>query len=149
MDRGHFASTGEVDELDEETRHAVYADRPFRAGYVHLSAPCIYVQALEGLELRPGLSFLNIGSGTGYLSALAAQILGPHACHHAVDINERLVAHSRTKYTTHATPTEQPNPSPAATHHHGQPPLHHALRRSPSVGPRCAHARLLRLLCTA
>ena len=53
--------------------------------------------AEKALELREGLSFLNVGSGTGYLSALAAQMLGPHACHHAVELKQGLVDHSMRK----------------------------------------------------
>ena len=33
----------------------------------------------------------------GYLSALAAQILGPHSCHHAVELRLPLATHSRAK----------------------------------------------------
>jgi len=95
IDRGYFV--GEENMLGEGAKEMVYSDRPYRGGIVHLSAPSIYVQALEALELRPGLSFLNIGSGTGYFSALAAHLLGPHACHHAVEVKGPLADHSRRK----------------------------------------------------
>ena len=73
VDRGFFIDTpeGERDEVR-------YANMPFRNGVQHLSAPSIYGTALESLELREGLSFLNVCSGTGYFSALACQILGKH-----------------------------------------------------------------------
>ena len=73
-----------------------YADRPFRAEpspgcIVHLSAPSISTRALEALELRPGLSFLNVGSGTGWFSTIVASLIGRHAVHHAVELRPRLV----------------------------------------------------------
>lgn len=42
-----------------------YIDAPLREGPVHLSAPHIYGAVLDALELKPGASFLNVGSGTG------------------------------------------------------------------------------------
>ena len=45
----------------------------------HISAPHIYGAVLEALDLHPDSTqaFLCIGSGTGYLCAIAAEILGP------------------------------------------------------------------------
>ena len=60
----------------ENNRMEAYADRPFKQGYVHISAPHMYATVLEQLELQPGHSFLNIGSGSGYFSCLVACMLG-------------------------------------------------------------------------
>jgi protein-L-isoaspartate O-methyltransferase len=61
-----------------------YADQPVKEGNVHLSAPHIYGSVLEALELHPNtsLSFLNAGSGSGYLTCLAATVLGPRSSHY-------------------------------------------------------------------
>lgn len=40
----------------------VYFNRPVQDGDVHLSAPFIYADALEELQPKPGMSFLNIVS---------------------------------------------------------------------------------------
>ena len=76
----------------------VYHDNPLRGGdvpHLHLSAPSIYAHSFDAFDLRPGLSFLNIGSGTGYMSALVAQAIGPTAVHHGIEMREELVAHAR------------------------------------------------------
>jgi protein-L-isoaspartate O-methyltransferase len=63
---------------------------------IHLSAPGIYARCIEHLDLKPGLSFLNVGSGTGYLSAVVASLIGPHAIHHGIELRTSLVELSRT-----------------------------------------------------
>ena len=71
VDRGHF-----IDAPEHSTEEIRYINSPFRNGAQHLSAPCIYATAMEGLELSTGCSFLNVCSGTGYLSALVSQVVG-------------------------------------------------------------------------
>lgn len=100
VDRSAFVPTS--------SEHCAWEDAPLRAWdddaqcVVHLSAPSIYATALEALDLKNSesgaLSFLNIGSGAGYLSALAATILGPNSVHHCVEISRPLVARCRATF---------------------------------------------------
>lgn len=73
-----------------------HADQPLKDGNVHLSAPHIYGSALEALELHENsaLSFLNIGSGTGYMSCIVASILGQQSTNYGVEIHRDVVQHS-------------------------------------------------------
>ena len=91
VDRGDFV---DPEPGGIETR---YLNNPYRNGIQHLSAPSIYSIALEALDLNEGLSFLNVCSGTGYMSALASQLLGQRAVHQAIELRAELVAHSRAK----------------------------------------------------
>jgi hypothetical protein len=57
-------------------RDSAYKDLAWKHGNLHLSAPCIYSEVMESLKLDASLSFLNLGSGTGYLSTMVGLILG-------------------------------------------------------------------------
>lgn len=64
-----------------EGRYIAYKDLAWKSdfgspGRIHISAPCIYGNVLECLDLQEGNSFLNVGSGTGYLSTVAGYLLG-------------------------------------------------------------------------
>jgi precorrin-6B methylase 2 len=50
---------------------------------------------LEALELEPqsSMSFLNLGSGTGYLSCMVAVLLGPQSVHVAVEVCPETIVH--------------------------------------------------------
>ncbi|CAH0554528.1 unnamed protein product [Brassicogethes aeneus] len=82
--------------LPEARTHA-YKDLAWKTGNLHLSAPCIYSEVMEGLHLKPGLSFLNIGSGTGYLSTMAGLVLGINGVNHGVEIFDDVIQYANKK----------------------------------------------------
>jgi protein-L-isoaspartate(D-aspartate) O-methyltransferase len=56
-----------------------YEDEPLPLGpsASTISAPHMAALQLAALDLRPGQTLLEVGSGSGYLLALAAELLGP------------------------------------------------------------------------
>lgn len=73
-----FRAIDRADYFLSSHRESAYKDFAWKHGNIHLSAPCVYSEVMEGLSLKPGLSFLNLGSGTGYLSTMAGLILSKH-----------------------------------------------------------------------
>ncbi|CAL9780297.1 unnamed protein product, partial [Musa acuminata subsp. burmannicoides] len=70
IDRGLFVPPGS----------APYVDTPILIGYnATISAPHMHAACLELLRehLQPGMRALDVGSGTGYLTACFAMMLGP------------------------------------------------------------------------
>merc|ERR1719478_35826 len=88
VDRQHFWVPGGAE--------LAYADMPLRHGRLHQSAPHIYARALESLmPLKPGMSFLNVGSGTGYFSSIISELCGADAISDGIDIWPETIAHAR------------------------------------------------------
>ncbi|XP_029667518.1 protein-L-isoaspartate O-methyltransferase domain-containing protein 1-like [Formica exsecta] len=83
-----FRAVDRADYVLSSCREGAYKDLAWKHGNIHLSAPCIYSEVLEGLSLEPGLSFLNLGSGTGYLSTMAGLILQQHGTNHGIELHE-------------------------------------------------------------
>ncbi|KAF7258769.1 hypothetical protein EG68_03736 [Paragonimus skrjabini miyazakii] len=91
VDRGDY--------LAEKTSRA-YIDLAWRSGSLHLSAPSIYVSVLKNLQLAPGQHFLNIGSGSGYLSTIVGLILGFNGINHGIEVNESNVLFANQRLET-------------------------------------------------
>lgn len=89
IDRGDYYLEG--------YRDSAYKDLAWKHGNIHLSAPCIYSEVMEALKLHQGLSFLNLGSGTGYLSTMVGLILGPFGVNHGVELHRDVVEYAKEK----------------------------------------------------
>uniref|UniRef100_A0A8C5RJH6 Protein-L-isoaspartate O-methyltransferase domain-containing protein 1 n=1 Tax=Laticauda laticaudata TaxID=8630 RepID=A0A8C5RJH6_LATLA len=89
IDRGDYYLEG--------YRDNAYKDLAWKHGNIHLSAPCIYSEVMEALKLQPGLSFLNLGSGTGYLSTMVGLILGPFGINHGIELYTDVVEYAKEK----------------------------------------------------
>lgn len=82
-----------------DSRASAYKDLAWKSGNLHLSAPCVYSEVMEGLCLGPGMSFLSLGSGTGYLSTMAGLILGSNGVNHGIELHEDVITYANGKLT--------------------------------------------------
>ncbi|XP_057474870.1 protein-L-isoaspartate O-methyltransferase 1-like isoform X1 [Actinidia eriantha] len=74
-----------------------YVDSPMQIGYnATISAPHMHAACLQLLEenLKPGMQALDVGSGTGYLTACFALMVGPEGRAVGVEHIPELVASS-------------------------------------------------------
>lgn len=89
VDRGLYIS--------ESSRRHAYRDLAWKENGLHLSAPCIYAKALECLNVQSGMSFLNLGSGTGYFSTVIGFLLGSYGHNYGLELNDEAVDYSKNK----------------------------------------------------
>lgn len=92
-----FRALDRADYMSSEVRDQAYKDLAWRNGSLHMSAPCIYSEVMEALELKTGLTFLNVGSGTGYLNTLVGLIIGTSGINHGIEVNSFVVDYSNKK----------------------------------------------------
>jgi len=74
-----------------------YMDRPLHlAEYnFNVSAPHMYAFCLNHLNLQPGHTFLDVGSGCGLMTALGAYLTAPNGKSVGVDISEKAICLAR------------------------------------------------------
>ncbi len=79
--------------VPEEERELAYEDTalPTRAGQT-ISQPTVVARCLEWLEVREGDRVLDIGSGSGYTTALLARLVGEEGSIIGIEIVPELVA---------------------------------------------------------
>jgi protein-L-isoaspartate O-methyltransferase len=73
----------------------------------------MYGCIVEALDISPNtsVSFLNIGSGTGYVSCIVSQIVGPTGTCFGVEIHEDVLQHCQEamgRWKQHIHPQEHP-----------------------------------------
>jgi protein-L-isoaspartate(D-aspartate) O-methyltransferase len=83
--------------LSPDLESEAYDDTPLPLGRTRstISAPHMVALMLEWAELAPGLRVLELGSGSGYLAALAAELVRPGGQVVGVELVESLVEESR------------------------------------------------------
>ncbi|EDQ89676.1 uncharacterized protein MONBRDRAFT_25262 [Monosiga brevicollis MX1] len=109
----HFRNTDRAAFLPFSLQALAYEDQAVREGPYHHSAPHMYAMALTFLQIEPGCSFLNVGSGTGYLSCIVAagassqhqrnigHALGNLGLNHGLEVDEELVMFSHQCVIAH------------------------------------------------
>jgi protein-L-isoaspartate O-methyltransferase len=61
------------------------------------SMPSVVVSMLSALDVRPGQSVLEIGTGTGFNAALLAELVGPTGCVTTVELDPQLHEEGRSR----------------------------------------------------
>jgi len=89
VDRGHYYLEG--------FKENAYKDIAWKEGNLHMSAPCIYSEVIERLQIKSGQSFLNLGSGTGYLSTIVGLLLGSKGINHGIELYSDVVEYANQK----------------------------------------------------
>eukprot|EP01119_Soliformovum_irregulare_P010918 TRINITY_DN2690_c0_g1_i2.p1 TRINITY_DN2690_c0_g1~~TRINITY_DN2690_c0_g1_i2.p1 ORF type:complete len:220 (-),score=45.00 TRINITY_DN2690_c0_g1_i2:126-785(-) len=104
LKRCDIFSSSRVEQAMRETDRRIYSktvdyqDRPEPIGYnATISAPHMHAQCLEWLEdhLQPGMKVLDVGCGSGYLSAAFSRMVGPEGKVIGIDYLPELVEMSK------------------------------------------------------
>jgi len=84
------------DFVPDDQKGLAYTDQPLPIGYEQtISQPTVVAQMLELLKPREGKKFLDIGAGSGYVSALLGFIAGDNGKVFALERNQYLADMAR------------------------------------------------------
>jgi protein-L-isoaspartate(D-aspartate) O-methyltransferase len=59
---------------------------------VNNGSPSLHIRLLHALDVRPGQRVLHLGAGTGYYTAILAELVGPQGSVTAVEVDPELAA---------------------------------------------------------
>lgn len=91
-----FRTVRRADFVAAELREAADVDAPLPIGFGQtISQPTTVKFMLSWLDARPGDEVLDVGSGSGWTTALLAHIVGPHGIVYAVERIPQLVKFGR------------------------------------------------------
>ncbi len=92
-----FSSIDRADFVPYELKDEAYEDYPLPIGFdATISQPTTVVFMLELLDVRPGERVLDVGSGSGFTTALLSNLVGVKGSVTGVEIIPELVALGRT-----------------------------------------------------
>lgn len=92
-----FKSIRREDYMLEPYRYQSTADIPFPIGYGQtISQPTTVKMMLSWLDPRPGDRILDVGSGSGWTTALLSELAGPKGEVYAVELIPELVEFGKT-----------------------------------------------------
>jgi len=74
--------------LPDDVKAEAYFDRPIRLEHLgfNVSAPHMHAFCMQSLNLQPGQSFLDVGCGSGFITAVGGYLVGPTGVSHGIDI---------------------------------------------------------------
>lgn len=96
--RAAMSSTPRADFLPDEVRHLAAADHPVMIGWnATNSQPSTVARMLALLDVQPGDRVLDVGSGSGWTTAVLAALTGPEGTVIGVERVAELVAYGRER----------------------------------------------------
>lgn len=85
--------------MPEDVKPLAKRDRAAAIGYGQtISQPTTVKRMLRWLDVRPGQKVLDVGSGSGWTTALLAYLVGPEGFVHAVELVPELVKFGRANF---------------------------------------------------
>jgi protein-L-isoaspartate(D-aspartate) O-methyltransferase len=82
--------------IPEKNKEYAYYDEAISIGYGQtISQPSTIAIMLEMLDLKPGMTVLEVGSGSGYVSALMSKIVGQKGKVYGIEIIKELAEQSK------------------------------------------------------
>lgn len=102
-----MSSTPRADFLPDEVRHLASADHPVMIGWnATNSQPSTVARMLELLDVQPGDRVLDVGSGSGWTTAILGALTGEEGIVIGVELVPQLVSYARERLARTGTRAE-------------------------------------------